>query len=325
MPLYPGIPYGQAPAWCFPVFEFSMYILLVACLAHAVKRGKSHVLYLLGGLAFGLVLEYMEVALSSYSYGNFMVMLGKHPVDIPLCIGVGWGIIMYSARLFTDGLRLSLWACAALDTLLALNIDLSMDTMAYRMHMWHWDWSGTGLNPLTAQWFGIPWGNFVGWQTVVFCYSAFSRLFEKSAMKASTGIFKFIGIALLALICSLAVLYGTESYLFPFLHKTLGSTSVHYFSAILIILFVLTIRGWRKKPVPPERIPAVAWWVPGWFHLFFFGSLFILGFYAENKWMTVAACVNVLIGIAIHLYPVSFKHREIQVKPGKELVNEPTG
>lgn len=156
MPIYPGMPYGAAPAWCFPVFEFSMYVLFLICLAYAWKQGKRDVFYLIGGLLFGLLLEYMEVVMGSYTYGRFMVMFGNAPMDIPLCIGVGWGIIMYTARLFTDRLQLTLWVCAALDTLLALNIDLSMDTVAYRMHMWHWNWQGTGLNPLTAQWFGIP-------------------------------------------------------------------------------------------------------------------------------------------------------------------------
>src|ERR1700759_3353645 len=178
MPPFPGMPYGPAAPWSFPLFECSMYLLFLICLAHALRQGKQSVSYLFGGLAFGLLLEYIEVITGSYTYGRFMIMFGKAPLDIPLCIGAGWGIIMYTARLFSDRLGLSLWACAALDTLLALNIDLSMDTVAYRLHMWHWNWSGTGLNPLTAQWFGIPYANFVGWQTVVFCYSAFSRLWE---------------------------------------------------------------------------------------------------------------------------------------------------
>lgn len=299
---YPGIPYGPAPAWCIIVFEFSMYLLFVACLAHAVKRSRFDVVYLLGGLAFGLLLEYMEVLLGSYTYGRFTIMLGKAPMDIPLCIGVGWGIIMYSARLFTDRLGLSLLACAALDTLLALNIDLSMDTVAYRLHMWHWNWVGTGLNPLTAQWFGIPYGNFIGWQTVVFCYSYFSRIFEKRVLPHKPGAFGAVFVAMAALICSLAVLYTSEIYLFPLLERV-HIMAVHRFVAILVLLAILTVWGWNKKPKTGGSIPGIAWWVPGWFHVFFFCTFFIVGFYIENKWMTIAAVVNLLIGIAIHVVP----------------------
>jgi hypothetical protein len=283
-----------------------MYLLFVVCLYYAIKQGTRDVLYLLGGLAFGLVLEYMEVMLANYTYGRFTVMLGTAPRDIPFGIGIGWGIIMYTARLFSDRLRLTLLACAALDTLLALNIDLSMDTVAYRLHMWHWDWSSTKLNPLTAQWFGIPYGNFIGWQTVVFCYSAFSRAFEKRIMKHRATIFKFSVVAILALLCSLFVLYTTEIYLFPLLQK-ISILSVHRFIAITAALILLTFWGWHKKPVPAGKIPGIAWLVPGWFHFSFFSCFFIVGFYTENKWMTIAACVNFLIGIVIHVWPVSFK------------------
>src|SRR5450432_99701 len=133
MPVYPGIPYGLSPAWCFPVFEYSMFLLLIVCLLHAIKKGMCDTMYLLGGLGFGLLLEYIEVTDHSYTYSPFTIMFGKAPFYIPLCIGMGWGIIMYTARLFSDALGFSLLAAVALDTLLALNIDLSMDTVAYRL------------------------------------------------------------------------------------------------------------------------------------------------------------------------------------------------
>ncbi len=301
MPPYPEIPYGAAPAWCFPLFEYSVYILLAWCLLTAVKKGPRDVLYLLGGLAFGLLLEYMEVMMGSYTYGRFWLMLGRAPLDIPFCIGVGWGIIMYSARLFTNRFGLSIWAAAAFDTLLALNIDLSMDVVAYRTHMWHWYWTAAGQNPLTMQWFGIPYGNFVGWQTVVFCYSGFSRTFERYLMRKSTGAFKFILVAVLALLCSLAVLYVTER-IWPLLTK-IGILSVHRFAGISVILASMVAFAWRRKTVSPGSLPAIAWAVPGAFHLLFFGCFFIFGFYLENKWMTIAAVVNLLVGLGLHLFP----------------------
>jgi len=303
MPPYTGIPYGIAPAWCFPVFEYGMYILLLICLVHAAKRGSKGVIYILGGLAFGLLLEYIEVITHSYTYSSFMIMFGKSPMHIPLCIGVGWGIIMYTARLFTDALKLSLWVCVALDTLLALNIDLSMDTVAYRLHMWHWNWSGTDLNPLTAQWFGIPYGNFVGWITVVFCYSAFSRLFEKKIMRSRETLVKYVLVALLALLCSQVVLYTTETFIHPFLAKTIGMRSVHRFAGYTIILLVTVIVGLRKRQYPVTAMPSITWIVPGWFHLFFISCLFVLGFYTENTLLTVIALLNLLLGMGIHMLP----------------------
>jgi Carotenoid biosynthesis protein len=224
---------------------------------------------------------------------------------------------MYTARLFSDSLGLPLLAAAALDTLLALNIDLSMDTVAYRLHMWHWNWSGTGLDPLKAQWFGIPFGNFVGWQTVVFCYSAFSRLLEKKILpRYKTTFIKSIFIALLALLCSQVVLYTTEKFIYPHLNQ-LGIGSVYRFSAYLVILLLLVFWGWRKKELPSGSISSVAWWVPGWFHFFFISCFFVFGFYTENKWMTIAACANLAVGIYLHVFPL---WRRVAIKTEKLII-----
>jgi uncharacterized membrane protein len=297
--VYPaGMPYGEAPIWCFPVFEYGTYLILLICLVYAARQGKRDVMYILGGLVFGLLLEYMEVVMGSYTYGKFDVMFGKAPLQIPLCIGVGWGIIMYSARLLTDKLGMSLLACAALDTLLALNIDLSMDVVAYRLHMWNWDWQGTHLNPLTGEWFGIPYGNFVGWQTVVFCFSGFFRLFERRTRKRENTLVKWVGITILALLCSLFILYATEAYLFPVLRK-IGINYKARFLGITAILLILSYLGWRKREVQSLRIPSGSWIVPSFFHLYFGGCFFLLGFYQENKWMTLAACLNILLGLVI--------------------------
>jgi uncharacterized membrane protein len=300
---YPGIPYGTAPAWCFPVFEASMFLLLALCFEHAYRRHREAVPYIVGGFGFGVLLEYMEVVTHSYTYGHFFLMVGSAPLNVPLCIGAGWGIILYTARLFSDALRLPLLAAAAFDTLLALNIDLSMDVVAYRLHMWHWYWKDTSLS-LTSQWFGIPYGNFNGWITVVFCYSAFSRIFERSMARLDPGSIAMRSfITLLALLCSLATLFGTENYLYPFLIRYFGMTSGIRLSLIVIALLVLLAFDWRKRSLPMTSLPPIALWVPCWFHLFFAFCFFALGFYRESRWMTFAALVNILIGFAIHLAP----------------------
>ena len=299
MPPFPGMPYNQAPAYCFPMFEFAMYLLFVLCFIDAKKRSAQHIAYLIGGLAFGLCLEYIEVISDmGYTYGKFAVMFGKAPLDTPLCIGVGWGIIMYSSKLFSDSLKLPWWACAAMDALLAINIDLSMDTVAYRLHMWHWNWLGTGLNPLTAQWFGVPYGNFFGWLIVVFFYSYFSRLFE-NLISLKRKWLRVISVPVLALLCSEIVLYGTEVYVDDWLYNKFGITSLQRLLAFVCILFILIIVGWKQKQ-KSETIPFITWLVPAYFHFFFFAWLFLGGFYTENKWMVIAGCVNLILGFIIH-------------------------
>lgn len=299
---FPGIPYPLAPSWCFPVVEGSVFALFALCLAHTLKRDKSGTMYLLGGFVFGVLLEYFEVVTGSYTYGHFHAMVGIAPHVVPLWVGLAWGIIMYTSRLLSDFLGLPLFAAAALDTLLALNIDLSIDVVAYRLHMWHWPWSDIHM-ALTGQWFGIPYGNFIGWATVMFCYSAFTRLFERRfARRKPEGLGKSGILAGMTVVASLGVLVFTEIVLFPILLK-LGMTSGIRLIVIVVSLAALVVIGWPKRHESTASISPLALYIPAWFHAFFVGCFFGFGFYRENPWMTAAAVINLLLGIAIHLYP----------------------
>ena len=158
--------------------------------------------------------------------------------------------------------------------------------------MWHWYWDDT-RRALTSQWFGIPYG----------CYSLFSRLFERALVRRRPGsIAGHSLVAVLALVCSLATLFGTENYLYPFL-RDLGITSGIRLSLIVAVLVILAVRGWRTRGRIKAALPRITLWAPGWFHLFFGFCFFALGFYRENGWMTLAAVANILTGVTIHLAP----------------------
>lgn len=306
MPALLGAPYANAPSWCFLFTELSMYALMMVSVIHAFRRRDGSLAWLLGGTAFGFLVEYFEVITGSYTYGRFSLMLGHAPLDIPLFVGFAWGMIMYTARLFSDAAGLPMLAAAALDTLLALNIDLSIDVTAYRMHFWNWDWNGSGRNPLTADWFGIPYGNFVGWITVVFCYSIFSRLLERWLLRKRRTAVRVWSIPALSTVLSLGVLFATEMFLFPVLNH-IGFRSGPRLIALTILLLVGSFRGWTRRVPSARKMHPLAQWVPGWFHIFFMYCFFALGFYRENKWMTIATCLNFVIGVAIHSLPACLR------------------
>lgn len=298
---FAGMPYGPAPSFCFPLTELCMYILFALCCMHAWKRGAGSMAYLLGGLGFGLLLEYVNVATSAgYVYGKFMLMLGVPPNDIPVCIGMGWAVIMYTARLVTDALHVPLWAAAAIDSLLAINIDLSMDVVAYRLHMWHWDWENrAGVEfSLTGGWFGIPYGNFYGWLLVVFYYSSFARLLERTKLAKHTA--WRILTPLLSILLSQISLYISLFPLSDWL-KLLGVTSAQRFIAVLAIFVLLAVAGLRKRKIQAVmKLPLVTWLVPAWFHVYFISWFFAAGFYQENGWMTFWSIANFIAGGIIH-------------------------
>jgi hypothetical protein len=237
-----------------------------------------------------------------YTYGRFWVMFGQAPKDIPLCIGVGWGVIMYSARLFSDRLGLSLWTAAALDALLAISIDLSMDTVAYRLHMWHWSWE-PGFDPLTKQWFGVPFGNLFGWLLVVFFYSSFSRLLERSFLKrASLRGLKAALVPLLAVLLSQVCLYITLIHIDKFLLDRFGLHSIHRLIVFGVFLILLAVKGLRNRPQASTPMPIISWLIPLWLHGFFFAWLFIGGFHRENALLTAIATLNILLATGIRLF-----------------------
>src|SRR5579859_6807002 len=127
---------GVTPALL--VFELLGYAFLGLCIWHALHQGplrRARLIELGAGVVYGLALEIATtLQLHSYEYGHFLIMFGP----VPLTIAVSWGIILYSAMAFADTFALPAWAAPALVGLLGLNIDLSMDTIAIRLHMWQW-------------------------------------------------------------------------------------------------------------------------------------------------------------------------------------------
>src|SRR3989337_1879089 len=139
------------PNTYFILFEIIIYIQLALCFHHAWKHGKANLLMLFAGILFGVSLELATIRqLNAYQYGQFLIMV----LDVPLCIGVAWGCILYSVMEFSNASSLPYWTRPVLDGLLALNIDLALDAVAIRFGFWDW---GQGLE---FQYFGVPYANF---------------------------------------------------------------------------------------------------------------------------------------------------------------------
>ena len=124
------------PELAFLLVEVGVYILAIGCLRHAWARGWSRLLGLVAGMIYGLLLEYGAiVTFRAYVYGHFLIMIFG---AVPLCIGVSWGMIIYTAMETSDRFALPWYLRPILDALLALTIDLSMDAIAIRLGFWTW-------------------------------------------------------------------------------------------------------------------------------------------------------------------------------------------
>jgi hypothetical protein len=201
-------------------------------------------------VTFGVILEGATIQqLHAYHYGRFLVMLG----EVPIAVGVAWGCIIYSVRLFSDASNLPEGARPVLDGLLALNIDLAMDAIAIRLGMWDW---GMGLQ---AEYFGVPYANFWAWFWVVFSFSLGLRLFTYRANWAA----RWLG-PLGAIFIGLIGVIGTNA-LIVFVVPPGG-----YLLTIAILLSGMAVLVLSLRPRFSIRpAPALVFWVPFGFHAYF--------------------------------------------------------
>lgn len=271
----------------FILFELIIYFQFILCLRHAWKQGVANLLRLLAGILFGVILELATIRqLHAYQYGRFMIMV----LDVPLCIGVAWSCIIYSAMEFSDASNLPYWTRPVFDGLLALNIDLALDAVAIRLGFWDW---GQGLS---FQYFGVPYANFWAWFWVVFSFSLGYRLLARRA--------DWMGVwlsPLLALIVGLAGVLGSNSlivFAIPFVYDGVVVT----LTLILALGLVLTLRpDFYLTPVP-----SLVFWVPFLSHFYLLGAGLISGVIFEPPILLLMALA--MIAIAFYLHRPTIRH-----------------
>lgn len=267
----------------FSLFELMVLVLAGWGVRHAWRRGPHVVWQLAAGMLFGVLLEYATIQqLDAYEYGRFNVMIA----DVPIVIGVSWGLIIYSAMLFSDAASLPEWARPVLDGLLALNIDLAMDAVAIRLGMWDW---GGGL---TFEYFGVPWGNFWAWFWVVSSFSAGIRLLARR----EHGFSRWLGPLLSIGVGTLAVL-GTNALLV----FVLGPAGLYEVSVAVVIAGALGLMVALRPKLhlaQPDRLLSAG--VPAVFHLYFLLAGLISGALFNPPFLLFVSLLMLAIAWFLH-------------------------
>lgn len=270
------------PNLTFIVFELLVYALFGLCLAHAWKQGWAAVLRLAAGALFGLLLEWATIQqLQAYEYGRFLLMLGP----VPVAIGVAWGTIIYSVQTYSNATSLPEWARPALDALLALNLDLSMDALAIRLGFWDW---GIAIN---REYFGVPYANFWAWFWVVFSFSAGLRLLARWQHPLGKGLAPFgailIGVAgVLATNRLIVNLSNSYSLYLAVIAVTIG--------AALVLVVVL-----RPRLVTQPEV-WVATVVPAAFHIYYLAAGLLTGVIFQPPFLLVVSLLMGLVALFLH-------------------------
>ena len=273
----------------FVVFELSVYVLAMLCLRHALRRGRFAVTTLLAGMVYGVLLEYATIlSYQAYTYGQFLVMLFG---SVPLCIGVSWGIIIYTAMETSDRLGIPGAVRPLLDTLLALTIDLSMDAVAIRLGFWTWGMDGA--------WFGVPLGNFYGWFWVVLSFSLLLRL-GRRWLPQERGWLRDVALPVLAVPLSVVILIRALAVFGWLVNRGVSDWLVVGVPiAVSALAVVPSFRSAHRDRHSDILIPAV----PLFFHLFFLSALFWAGIAAQLPVLVAISFVLLIVGMLPHLLP----------------------
>jgi hypothetical protein len=262
-------------------FELIIYLQLILCLRHAWKQDTAHILRLFAGILFGVTLELATIRqLHAYEYGRFMIMV----LDVPLCIGVAWSCVIYSAMEFSDASNLPYWMRPVLDGLLALNIDLALDAVAIRLGFWDW---GQGLR---FQYFGVPYANFWAWFWVVFSFSLGYRLLARRLDWIGTWL-----APLAALIVGLVGVLGSNSfivYAIPFAYDGVVVT----LTLMLALGLVITLQPrFYLRPTP-----SLVFWVPFLTHIYLLVAGLVSGVIFDPLILFFVAFVMLIVAFYLH-------------------------
>jgi Carotenoid biosynthesis protein len=166
------------PRLLFGLVEVVMVVLFVLSARFAYRTGgRQRLIELLSAVPFGLLLEQGDIKIfGSYAYNQgFFVKLGS----VPVAIALAWAMIITSSMFMSDRLRIPARMAPFADAVFAILLDLSLDAIAIRQGLWHWN------IPLNAGFFGVPAGNYYGWLFVAFGFSAWTRWLRAHAPRWS--------------------------------------------------------------------------------------------------------------------------------------------
>lgn len=262
-------------------FELLIYLLFILCLLHARQRGPAAVGQLLAGIVYGWLLEWATLQeLHAYQYGHFLLMFG----ELPVAVGIAWGVIIYSVMLVSQASSLPDWAQPVLDGLLALNIDLVMDAVAIRLGMWDW---GLGF---TQQYFGVPYVNFWAWFWVVFSFSLGLRGLSHASSKivrrwAPVG----------AIFVGLVGVTGMNTFI-----RGVVSSNGYLATIIVALAVALSLMLWLRPKLNLSPLSPLAFWVPFSFHAYFLAAGLLSGALFRPPFLLLVSLAMFLLALYWH-------------------------
>ena len=298
----------------FYLFEIGI-ALTVAVIFLKERKNKELCETLVLAIIYGLILEILNVHNSgTYSYGKeFLLQI----YDIPLAIGMGWAIIYYVSEKSVESYNLKWWQAPFFMALIALSIDLAIDTIAIRLGFWKW------LIPFDQEFFGVPYDNLFGWLAVVWTFVFFinlskqsfwnkkiSKIIKYSAVIISPYIlaFQLISFSILAAIFSgrfslseVMDLFNKHDYSYAYYPEVQVIKAYFLWTVVFLLVLYLIKEIYKNLDKVVVKISVFPFVIIIFLHSFFLISIFIKGFHIQYP---IFILISVL-SLAFHILVLS--------------------
>jgi uncharacterized membrane protein len=298
----------------YTLFEILGIVLFIICAIFRIKKKDmptiAIIMELLAILAFGMTLEILAVLSGSYSYPPFNLML----FNVPLIIGIGWSVILFTAMWLTDSFKMPEWSRIFVDAFLALLIDLNMDAVAIR-DIYTFDSTSSGMwawrIPLDTEWFGVPWSNFAGWWLIIVSMSTALRLTRYFARKQNNVIINII--------------YPIIAYFIGNMFLFLTGMLIQIFPSLVIFLIQMALSlfiiAWKWREANQKitlKTDLPIFLVPISFHASFLSLLLIMRYYVGAIPILVMSCITFILHMTF-LWISTIRSRKVNLKPKSEF------
>ena len=303
----------------FEILGIASFLLIFSRAIY--QRSRRTIFEILAAFVFGLLLEVTNIYFSHAYYYSDQFLLKIF--DVPIVIGMFWAVIIYSAMLLSDQYRISWKIKPIFDALTALILDLSVDAVAIRLHLWHWQ------IPLNQEWYGVPFENLFGWIAVVFAFSLIVRFIRTlnpkrfltkllklfSPLIAYGLLFLGLNLFLMLAIAPFQINYlGDWSQISSLLSRQdfsiLYHPQVQFWKMIILIIVVIQMvnimvyKVLKSKNIAQWRFDVLSFGILTSMHLFFIISLLATKIYQDLPFLLFIALSMFLIHLALHFAPL---------------------
>jgi hypothetical protein len=239
-----------------------------AVILYIYKKQYRQLSTLIAGSIFGVFLEFMNVFLTEgYTYSqHFLIQVGSAPHNIPIVIGLSWGILLVTSHQISDCYELPPFVKLLFESAFVVSVDLFLDVIAVRLDGGFWIWTNAplDLNITALTLYGIFYGNFYGWYCVIFSISLILRIFDWKFEKREL---KFL------IIRTVVAIIGAEILLLGCLYGAMLSIPFKFIWILFLFLYggsivVVSIYFIKKRANSKQKIQNI---FPFLYYLFSYG------------------------------------------------------